>query len=276
MNGTPFPEYIMFPPTGVSSSINHQLLSSFLSPQLQLEEELNQQTITLLDIPLEKSKDITETHTPESIDNATKAYERIQKEIQEAEKEIQKKMMLSKLSKEIESYLQEYPDDTYDLTRYTLFEIDGIQSDIFIGKEGSDSYYYHFIAKNIEYEEMKEYNEDDEENEDTDFILIEKNDFDTVLEVLHHIEKVKSTYTFLDFYLLSPKNKEIAKLHRSFLPLPPDKLCSVCYEPTIEYTMCRHPICLKCREKCITNKRKMCPVCRSTQLQIYPSELRKI
>jgi hypothetical protein len=273
MNGTPFPEYTLFPPEGFSSSSSSILLSSFLSPQL--EEELDQPPITIFDMPpLNKSNDgITETQTPESIDNATKVYEKIQKEIQEAEKEIQKKMMLSKLSKEIESYLQEYPDDTYDLTRYTLFEIDGIQSDIFIGKEGSDTYYYHFVAKNIEYEET---NEDDEDTEDTDVILIEKNDFDTVLEVLRHIEKVKSTYTFLDFYLLSPKNKEIAKLHRSFLPLPPDKLCSVCYEPTIEYTMCRHPICLKCREKCITNKRKMCPVCRSTQLRLYPSELGKL
>jgi hypothetical protein len=120
-----------------------------LSPQL--EEEFEQPPITVFDMPpLNKSNDgITETQTPESIDNATKVYEKIQKEIQETEKEIQKKMMLSNLSKEIESYLQEYPDDTYDLTRYTLFEIDGIQSDIFIGKEGSDSYYYHFIAKNI-------------------------------------------------------------------------------------------------------------------------------
>lgn len=264
MNGQPFQEYTMFPLSS-SSSINQQLLSAFLNPPLQLEDEI-QQTISILDMPNEE-----DPRPPLENTNIGKEYERLQKEIQETQKEIQKKLMWSKLSKEIESYLQRYSEDTYNLTRYTLFEIDGIQSDIFIGKEG-DSYYYHFVAKNIEYEDRNQ-DEDEEENEDTDFILIEKNGFDSVLEVLEHIEKVKTTYTFLDFYLLSPENKEIAKLHRSFLPLPPDKICSVCYEPTVEYTICKHPICLKCREKCITNKRKMCPVCRSSQLRLYPFEL---
>ena len=107
-------------------------------------------------------------------------------------------------------------------------------------------------------------------------MLFEKNGSDTVVDVLEHIEKVRDTYTFLDFYLLSPEKKEAARLHRAFLPMSPDKICSVCYEPTLEYTTCKHPICLKCREKCIVNERKMCPVCRSSSLRFYPMELAKL
>ena len=184
--------------------------------------------------------------------------------------EQKKKKLHKKLEKTIETYLEENQEDsTYCLTRYTLFEIDGIQADVYIGKE-ADSFFYHFVSKNIEYVE------DESTGDDTDFLLIEKNDFDTVMDVLEHIEKVRETYTFLDFYLLSPEKKEVARNHRAFLPLSQDKICSVCYEPTLEYTTCKHPICLKCREKCIVNSRKMCPVCRSSQLRYYPTELAKL
>ena len=183
--------------------------------------------------------------------------------------EQKKKKLQKKIVKTIEAFLQENEDDTYCLSHYTLFEIDGIQSDVYIGKE-DDLYYYQFVAKNIEYIE----NESTDNN--TDFLLIEKEDFNSISDVLEHIETVKNTYTFLDFYLLSPEKKETAKLHRSFLPLSQDKICSVCYEPTLEYTTCKHPICLKCREKCIVNDRKMCPVCRSSQLRFYPTELAKL
>jgi len=180
-----------------------------------------------------------------------------------------KKKFRKKLAKTIETYLEEKPDDTYCLSRYTIFEIDGIQADVYIGKE-AESFYYHFVAKNIEYVE------DESNDEDTDVLLIEKNNFDTVLDVLEHIEKVRDTYTFLDFYLLSPEKKEVARNHRAFLPISQDKICSVCYEPTLEYTTCKHPICLKCREKCIVNSRKMCPVCRSSLLRFYPTEFAKL
>ena len=184
-----------------------------------------------------------------------------------------KKKMMNKLAKAIETYLEERPEDTYCLTRYTLFEIDGIQADVYIGKE-SESYFYHFVSKNIEY--VEDDDDDTNDRDDSDFLLIDKNDFNTVVDVLEHIEKVRETYTFLDFYLLSPEKKETARNHRAFLPLSQDKLCSVCYEPTLEYTTCKHPICLKCREKCIVNDRKMCPVCRSSQLRFYPAELAKL
>ena len=263
----PFSEYVLFPPninTSTSLSLQNQnpfVFQSGIPAQNLAPAPATAPTPFHFEFPLTRIA-IEEDKEKEPRNTAF--------DLSIEESEQQKKTKLQhKLAKKIEKYIQENPDDSYCLTRYTLFEIDGIQADVYIGKEAG-SYFYHFVAKNVEYVE-------DETNDDeTEFLLTEKNDFDTVVDVLEHIEKVRDTYTFLDFYLLSPEKKEAARMHRTFLPLHKDKMCSVCYEPTIEYTTCKHPICLKCREKCIVNDRKMCPVCRSSSLRFYPTELAKL
>lgn len=186
----------------------------------------------------------------------------------EYEEEIQEKILYLKLATEIETFLLENNIKMYHLNKYTYFEIDGIQADVYISRNMDTTYYYRIISKNIEYE----YNSSEEEN-DIDFILYVKENLENLLEVLKDIKKVETTYKFLDFYLLSPEKMEQAKLHRAFFPLLPDKMCSVCYEPTLEYTTCHHGICLKCREKCIVKQNKYCPICRKNELQYYPYEL---
>jgi hypothetical protein len=268
---TSFSEYILFPPNTNTPQQNPFIFHSGIPlPNPVLNTVPTTSSSFQFSFPLmqpEEEGQIQEEEKEERIE--TKRDTAFDMTIVETE-EYKKKKRIQKLAKSIETYLEEKPDETtYCLSRYTLFEIDGIQADVYIGKE-EESYYYHLISKNIEYVE------DDSIEEDTDFMLLEKNDFDTVVDVLEHIEKVRDTYTFLDFYLLSPEKKEIARNHRAFLPISQDKICSVCYEPTLEYTTCKHPICLKCREKCIVNERKMCPVCRSSQLRLYPTELAKL
>ena len=293
---TPFSEYLLFPPTAsTSTTIQNQNQNPFvfqsgiplrnlaLGPEPRPEPRPEQVPVQPPSSNFQFQFPLTlgqpqepEQKTEQPVIEGPEEGEIIQKRdtvfdltIQETE-EHKKNKLHKKLAKAIEAYLEKTPDHTYCLSQYTLFEIDGIQADVYIGQE-AESYFYHFIAKNIEY-----VLDDNSDEDDNDFILIEKNDFDTVVDLLEHIEKVRDTYTFLDFYLLSPEKKETVRLHRSFLPLPPDKTCSVCYEPTVEYTTCKHPICLKCREKCIVNERKMCPVCRSSQLRFYPTELAKL
>ena len=265
----PFSEYVLFPPntsnSTSSSSSNPRpfIFQSGIPTQNLAPGPDPSSSIFNFQFPLTKISIERELNRDTAFDLT----------IEESESHKKKKLQ-KKLAKTIETYLEERPEDTYCLTRYTLFEIDGVQADVYIGKE-ADTYYYDFVAKNIEYVEDDDSN-NDHIDDDTDFLLIEKHDFDTVVDVLEHIEKVRDTYTFLDFYLLSPEKKEVARNHRTFLPLPPDKICSVCYEPTLEYTTCKHPICLKCREKCIVNERKMCPICRSSPLRYYPTELAKL
>ena len=263
----PFSEYVLFPPTSSSQQNQNPFIfqSGIPAPVLAPVPALaTSSSIFNFQFPLTKIQEEGETKRDTAFDLT----------IEESESHKKKKMM-KKLAKVIETYLDKNPENEYCLSRYTLFEIDGIQSDVYIGQEAGSSYFYNFVAKNIEYVEDDDSNNDHIDN-DTYFLLIEKHDFDTVVDVLEHIEKVRDTYTFLDFYLLSPEKKEAARNHRTFFPLPPDKICSVCYEPTLEYSTCKHPICLKCREKCIVNDRKMCPVCRSSQLRYYPTELAKL
>ena len=179
---------------------------------------------------------------------------------------VQKKTTQVSLSEIIESYFEKNKDaDSYLLTKYTNFEIDGIQAKILIFKDSDNTYSYRIISKNIEYD-------DSEEDNNYDFELLYKENFANVLFVLEHIKTVENTYKFLDYYLLSPEEIFEAKLQREFFPLSQDTLCSVCYEKTMEITTCKHRICLKCRETCIVKGNEMCPICRVSKLRYYPSD----
>jgi hypothetical protein len=288
-NNAPFSQYVLFPPNTSTSSTTIQntnpfIFQSGIPAQNLVVGPVLAQVPSHAQVPAQvPAQDVSSSIFNFSFPIARNSLEEEEEKkgeerytafnltILETETH-KKKKMINKWAKVIEAFLEEKPDETtYCLSRYTLFEIDGIQADVYIGKE-SESYYYHFVARNIEYFE----DEDGNNMDDSDFMLLEKNDFDTVVDVLEHIEKVRETYTFLDFYLLSQEKKEVARNHRAFMPISQDKICSVCYEPTLEYTTCKHPICLKCREKCIVNNRKMCPVCRSSQLRLYPTELAKL
>ena len=187
---------------------------------------------------------------------------------------IKKKKTINILSNIIEKSLQRNPNKEYNLTKYTLFEIDEIQADIYISidTEKKEQYYYKIISKNIYYEiddDISTISEDDDKTKD--LVIYDNYGFDTIISVLEDIDYVKKHYKILDYYLLSPENMEEAIVQREFNPISQDKICTVCYEPTIEYTTCKHSICLKCREKCIVQGKKMCPICRNSDLCIYPS-----
>ena len=181
---------------------------------------------------------------------------------------IKRKQLFVRLSKIVETFLEQNNEDSYHLTKYTIFQIDEVQAEIYIYCDIHDmpySYYYKIIAKNIECETN--------ETVEKDFLLYESKCFTNVYSALEHIKKVEETYKLLDYYLLSPEKMEEAKTQRIFFPLLTDKVCSVCYEPTIEYTTCKHSICLKCREKCIVKQNNRCPICRGSDLNIYPNIL---
>jgi hypothetical protein len=160
------------------------------------------------------------------------------------------------------------------LTKYTLFEIDEIKADIYIAidEETKDniipSYYYKIISKNIY--EIDDDASEEEEDKTKDLVIYDNYGFDTIISLLEDIEYVKKNYKILDYDLLSPESMEEAIAQREFIPISQDKICTVCYEPTIEYTTCKHSICLKCRDKCIVQGKKTCPICRNSDLCIYP------
>jgi len=116
------------------------------------------------------------------------------------------------------------------------------------------------------------YSEDTNRN-DRDISLHSGNEFKTVLSILEHIDDVKNNYKLIDCELKSPNNTKFIKLQRKIYPIPTDKNCSVCYEPTTEYTVCKHPICFRCRHTCIMSNNLVCPICRDGELRVFPTEL---
>jgi len=189
---------------------------------------------------------------------------------------INKKKTINILSQIIDRELKKNPNKMYNLTKRTLFEIDEIQAEIYVSSEinenGCSSYYYKIISKNIYYEDYYDDGDDDDDDDKTkDLVIYDNYGFDTIISLLENIEYVRKNYKILDYYLLSPESMEEAIAQREFIPISQDKICTVCYEPTIEYTTCKHSICLKCRDKCIVQGKKMCPICRNSDLCIYPS-----
>ena len=183
--------------------------------------------------------------------------------------------LINTLSGEIEMYLQNKPPCTeYILNQYGSIEIDGIPIEILIFGSKNYKYMYNIIVNNIKYNDTVKYYEDDEDDDKVIISVSEK--YDTVKELLQNLVNVIQTYSFIDCFLLSPSSKKRVFLQRSFLFSFSSKYlsCCVCKNPTIEYTICKHPICLHCRYKCLSVDNNVCPVCRDGDLQIYPNHFR--
>jgi hypothetical protein len=197
----------------------------------------------------------------------TPCYFKITKEELE---NIKNKKVMNILSKHIQKVLSKDPNKFYNLTKYTLFVIDEIQAEILISceidKNNVKTYFYKIVSKNIYYE----IDDDDEDDKTKDLVIYDNYGFTNLITLLEDIKYVEINYKLLDYYLLSPENMEEAIAQREFMPIEQDKICVVCHELTVEYTTCKHSICLKCREKCIVNGNKTCPMCRTSSLCIYP------
>ena len=175
---------------------------------------------------------------------------------------------LSKFAKLIEVQIENLDSDEIytTITRHTYLEIEGMQVDIHIGKEKyKDTYTYYINFQNII--------SNNKEQTDQSIYSYRKDGCKNVLSILEDIEEIKTYYKFLEQELLSPQQMKYAKMQRTFFPIPPEKNCSVCYETTHQYTVCKHPICFRCRYTCIQKNNLMCPICRKEELKIFPTEL---
>jgi hypothetical protein len=172
-------------------------------------------------------------------------------------------------AKRIEKLIsKEHARNGTNINYHSYIEIDGLPVDIFVKKEEKNKEHtYKFsitIAGNIiclDKPTTKQLH------------LLVWDEFDTVQEVLKQIKIVKRDYKLIDHYLLSPSEIKYVNMQRTFFQIPTDNHCSVCNLPTKEYTICRHPICFRCRYKCIVSNNHTCPICRTGELKRFPNEL---
>ena len=169
------------------------------------------------------------------------------------------------LVEDIESYINKNMCYSYGylLNKSTSYAIEDVYMCAYIHKIESDNkYYYKLYATNLWHDKDK-----------CESVFLFTSDwFDTILEVFENMNYVKMNYTFYDNILCSPSQKEkLRKLKKSLSFFPKNENeCSICYKPTKQLTICNHPICLHCRVKCIKSQISKCPICRNTELYIYP------
>ena len=65
---------------------------------------------------------------------------------------------------------------------------------------------------------------------------------------------------------MSKEAYELMKLEEAIVPYTEDQKCCVCNDNTTDITLCKHHICLQCREQCLLNEQPNCPVCRKEEI----------
>lgn len=183
---------------------------------------------------------------------------------------IDKTEVISTFAENIQQLLDSVHRDGTYITCYSYVEIDGLPVDISIEKKNKSRY------KDVYVLQIKIVNNTiflDDNNKDDELILFKSNEINTIKNVLEYIEEIKKDYKLVDHTIFSPEEIEKIKIKRTFFPIPADKYCSVCNEPTIEYTVCKHPICFRCRYNCIATNIHTCPICNFGKLNRFPNEL---
>jgi len=185
------------------------------------------------------------------------------KEEKKAKEEEDKEEFLSKYAEILEKRVNGNSPYRTNINHYSYVEIDGVSVDFWVEKE-TDNTYSFFITVVDDIIKKNDFNS---------IILLQIKDFKDIRSLLQQIEIVKRDYKLIEHNILSPEDIEYVRMQRTFFQIPTDKNCSVCFESTNEYTICRHPICFHCRYKCVSSNINACPICRENNLKRFPNEL---
>ena len=103
------------------------------------------------------------------------------------------------------------------------------------------------------------------ENYTVPYVLYHKK-YKSIEKIVQLIYKIVTSYKILNGDLLSPTDYSDIKTEEELIPYNENEICSVCLEHTIDTTSCGHFICLSCRDKCIIQKKRDCPICRCSNV----------
>jgi hypothetical protein len=90
--------------------------------------------------------------------------------------------------------------------------------------------------------------------------------YKTIIAALDLIEEVVKNYKVYNGDLVSKETYDLMKLEEAIVPYTEDQICCVCNDNTTDTTLCKHHICLQCREQCILNDQHNCPICRKEEI----------
>jgi len=87
--------------------------------------------------------------------------------------------------------------------------------------------------------------------------------YKSIKDAILTVELVCKSYRIHNGDLISPRDYKMAKAEERFLPYNESQVCCVCYENTLDTTVCDHYLCLRCREVCLKKCVNDCPMCRN-------------
>lgn len=97
--------------------------------------------------------------------------------------------------------------------------------------------------------------------------------YKTIEDALNKIENIVAKYKVYNGDLVSLESYMQLKLEEVIIPYSEEQVCSICNDNTTDMTLCKHYICLHCREQCIFTNNMNCPVCRNEEVvHIYNTD----
>jgi hypothetical protein len=113
-------------------------------------------------------------------------------------------------------------------------------------------------------------------NNHVPYVLYHKK-YKSIAKIVDLIHTITTTYKIINGDLLAPTDYNDMKTEEILIPYKEDEVCCVCLENTIDNTTCNHYICFKCRDRCIIQQRRDCPMCRQTNvLSTYSNNIHLI
>jgi hypothetical protein len=94
------------------------------------------------------------------------------------------------------------------------------------------------------------------------YVLYHKK-YKSIEKIVQLIHEVTTTYKIINGDLLCKTDYNDIKIEEKMIPYKEDEICCVCLEHTTDNTTCGHFICFSCRDKCIIQKKRDCPMCRT-------------
>ena len=94
------------------------------------------------------------------------------------------------------------------------------------------------------------------------YVLYHKK-YKSIDKIVQLIYQITTTYKIVNGDLLALEHYNDMKIEETLIPYNEAETCCVCLENTTDNTTCGHFICLRCRDKCIIQQKKDCPMCRS-------------
>lgn len=87
--------------------------------------------------------------------------------------------------------------------------------------------------------------------------------YSSIKDAILTVELVSKQFRIYNGDLVSPQDYKMARMEEVFLPYNESQVCCVCYENTLDTTICDHYLCLRCREVCLKKCIIDCPMCRN-------------